>query len=176
MIWLVTSLLVVLLLVGAAIAAHLLFWSRNEVPFVSTPKSVIEQIIYALHISDNGTIFELGCGDGRVLKAIHNPTKSKLIGVDNNPMVLMVAHLRVRKNAKLVRGDILKTDLSEATRVFCYLSDKLMAELEPRFERQLGSGSKVVSLQFRLPSRKPSRVIRLKDGRAWAQNLYVYDY
>jgi SAM-dependent methyltransferase len=175
-IWVAVIVLIVLLIIGVAIAAHLLFWSRNDAPYVSTPKSVIEQIIYALDPEIGGTIIELGCGDGRLLEAIPKSNRAELIGVDNNPVVVAAAKLRVRKSARIVFGDILKTDLSHATRVYCYLSDKMMAELEPRFQQQLKPGSRVVSLQFRLPNTKPKKVLKLKDGRAWAATLYVYDY
>ena len=176
MIWIVALLLVFLLAFGAAVAAHLLFWSRNEVPFVRTPKKALEQIIYALSLSDSGTIYELGCGYGIVLEAILRHTKAIVIGVDNNPMVLAVAWFRVGKRARLVRGDILKTDLSEASRVFCYLSDRQMANLELTLKRQLKSGAKLVSLQFRLPNTKPNQVLRIKNGSAWAANIYIYDF
>jgi hypothetical protein len=66
--------------------------------------------------------------------------------------------------------------LERADRVFAYLGPGLMKTLEPRFERELKPGVRVVSQQFPLPERRPDRKIELEHGRAYARALYVYDY
>jgi hypothetical protein len=98
------------------------------------------------------------------------------VGVENDPVMLSVAWLRVGRKARLRLGDMRATPLGEADRVFAYLSPRFMALLEPKFERELKPGARVVSLQFALPHRRPSREIELKQGPAHARWLYVYDY
>ncbi len=52
----------------------------------------------------------------------------------------------------------------------------MMAELEPRFERELAAGVRVVSVQFPLPTRKADKVVELINSASHAAKLYVYNY
>jgi hypothetical protein len=52
----------------------------------------------------------------------------------------------------------------------------MMAELEPRFERELSAGARVVSVQFPLPGRAADKVVDLADSESHAGKLYVYNY
>jgi trans-aconitate methyltransferase len=167
-------LLIFLLAVLVVGMLYLIFTSRNRVPFVRTPRRVLEQIRQALQVPQHGHIWDLGCGDGHVLAAVRGGLHAH--GIDNNPLVLTVARWRLGPTAQLRQGDILSADLTRADRVFCYLGPELMARLEPRFIAQLPRGARVVSMQFPLPNRTPDQVIELKQAKPYARTLYVYDY
>jgi precorrin-6B methylase 2 len=166
-----------LLMVGFIVGfMHLLLSMRNKVPYVAAPPRVLAQIVAALKLPEQGVLWDLGCGDGRVLRAAHKASPGLgIAGVDNNPMPLQLARWSLGRAARLVHGDILAIDLHKAARVFVYLGPELMEALEPRFE-QLPKGARVVSMQFALPHRKPTSEIVLEHGRPYAAKLYVYDY
>ena len=162
---------------AVAALAHLLFSIRNAVPPVPTPTAVMPQLLEALDLPERGTFYDLGSGDGRILKAVSaGRPKLHVVGVENNPMAIVLAFLRVGRRAKILRGDIMGVALEDANRVFAYLGPGLMASLEPKFERELPLGARVVSQQFPLPNRTPTRVIQLKRSKSHARRLYVYDY
>jgi trans-aconitate methyltransferase len=181
MIWLslvVLGLLIILL--GAILIAALVhgwFMLRNSVPYVVLPNGAMEQVIKALGIRDSDVVYDLGCGDGRVILAMqmHN-SAARYIGVENDLVVWLRARWRLKGSATLVRANIEATSLIHATRVFVYLGDEVMAGLEPRFVSELGKGARVVSVQFPLPHRAPDEVVELPASRAHAARLYVYNY
>jgi SAM-dependent methyltransferase len=176
--------LAVLFFLTVALAAWLLtmlvhgyFMFRNRVPYVLAPVGVLGEIVSALELPKQGTMVDLGCGDGRVLEAVQRAAPGmKLVGVDNNPLPLVLARMKLGATAKLKRRDILQTDLTGVTRVFCYLGPELMAQLEKKFERELTAEARVVSMQFPIPNRKPVKEVELAHGKAHAARLYVYKY
>jgi hypothetical protein len=155
---------------------HFIISMRNTVPYVTAPPKTLEQIIEALKLPEKGILWDLGCGDGRILKAALKARPAlEVAGVENNPIPLQLARWNVPA-AKLVQGDILDTKFQGVDRVYCYLGPKLMAALEPRFLSELPKRARVVSLQFRLPNRTPDEEIKLTHGKKYAAKLYVYDY
>lgn len=144
---------------------------------VPTPAGAMPEILAALAIPAGGRLVDLGCGDGRVLAgALHRDTTIKAQGVDYDPMLLVLAWFNTRGKAKLTRQDVRQVSLPEFDRVFVYLSVRMMADLAPHFEKELKPGARVVSLQFPLPQREPTEIVELKQGKAHAQRLFVYDY
>jgi precorrin-6B methylase 2 len=170
----VVSLLMIGFIAGSL---HMILAMRNKVPYVTAPPRVLAQIVAALKLPEQGVLWDLGCGDGRVLRAARKAMPGlSLAGVDNNPMPLQLARWNLGRTARLVRGDILGVDLHEAARVFTYLGPELMEALEPRFEQQMPKGARLVSMQFALPHRKPVAEIVLEHAKPYAAKLYVYDY
>jgi trans-aconitate methyltransferase len=170
---------VILGLLGAVLVlvVHGYFMLRNQVPFVVMPAGGMDQIAQALGVRDGDVVFDLGCGDGRVLMALHRVnSKARFYGVENDLVVWLLAKLRTRGRVKVAREEIARTPLGEANRIFAYLGAGLMADLEPRFERELKPGARVVSVQFPLPHRAPERVVVLTNSASHAAKLYVYDY
>lgn len=161
---------------GVVMAAHGYFMVHNRVPYVRLPKGALREAVAELGVRDKDVVYDLGCGDGRVLMALRAVNKSaKYIGVENDWTVWLLGRLRTR-GVTLVRGEISQAKLSEATRVFAYLGPKMMAELEPRFERELQTGARVVSVQFPLPNRPADKVVDLEHSLSHAAKLYVYNY
>jgi SAM-dependent methyltransferase len=174
----VLSLMIVLTLaVLLVVVVHLVAAGRNAVPPVFTPPGVLAQVVEALDLPERGRLVDLGCGDGRVLWAVlKRRPRLRVTGVENNPVVFALAWRRLRDKAALEMREIEDVPLEGVDRVFAYLGPGLMAALEPRFERELQKGARVVSQQFPLPGRRPDRVVELKGGKPYANKLYVYDY
>jgi cyclopropane fatty-acyl-phospholipid synthase-like methyltransferase len=177
---LVVVLVIMLLIVAMGIIAavmYLLASVRNAVPAVFTPLHTVGAVIKALNLPEQGTLVDLGCGDGRILlAAVKSRPKLHAIGIENNPVLARLARWRVDKAAQITVGQIEQTHFNQSDRVFAYLGTELMANLEPKFARELPKGARVVSQQFPLPNRHPNEVVELRDGRAFAKKLYLYDY
>jgi SAM-dependent methyltransferase len=151
--------------------------SRNSVHTVMSPRRVIPEVLEALDLPEQGVFYDLGCGDGRILAAVlARRPRLYAVGMENNPVVLAAARLRLVGKARLLGKGIMSVDVSDADRVFAYLGPALMAELEPKLERELRRGARLVSQQFPLPKRRPDAVVELKQGRSHAAKLYIYDY
>lgn len=157
---------------------------KGEVPFLSSPGMVLKEIEKALEIKDDSIVYDLGCGDGRVLFYLSRSNKkAKYIGIENNPFPLfLVKIMSIFKNnkdidVKIVNNDFFKQDISEATHVFLYLLPKKMDKLLPKFEKELKPGTRIVSLSFPFMDKTPTKTIDLKRGKyKLGRNIYVYQF
>ncbi len=171
---LVLTVALVILLTFAAYQA-----SRRRIGYIPLPARAVPAVIDALELKGTGTFMDLGCGDGRVLKAAAAANaKVKAFGVEINPVVVLIARWSLQRmpRASVKRGDINKASLNSARWVFTYLSHGQMAELEPKFDAELSKGSRLVSCDFPLPNRKPIRVIKIGEKWQLGQTLFVYDF
>jgi hypothetical protein len=151
--------------------------SRNVVPAVFTPRLAVDEVLDALDLPERGLFVDLGCGDGRLLSAaLKRRPGLRVLGVENNPVIWLLAWLRVGRRGTVAYGQLERLDLTRADRVFCYLSDQTMAELSPLFDKELKHRARLVSQQFPLPDRGAKREIELRGGKEYARRLYVYDY
>jgi hypothetical protein len=158
---------------------------KNAVPFVTAPSAVLDDIRKAMDISDNSVVYDLGCGDGRILIYLSRfNKKAKYMGIENNifPFILtkIESYLNNKKRGvkvEVINGDFFKQNLSNATHIFIYLYPNIMDELLPKFEKELKPGTRLVSLSFKFASKNPISEIDL--GRSKYQlgrKLYIYRF
>lgn len=143
-------------------------------PAISTPQSALKEICLAMSIKQNDEVWELGCGDARVICycAKQNP-KSKFIGIENGIIMLLKAKWRTRKisNIKIRFGNFKNIKLDTASKMYLYLLPQALNIIEPSIPK----GCKVVSLEFELPTKQLSKVVRLKNPSRFAHKLFVYN-
>ena len=146
-----------LILILVLVLAFLLFWVVNaamfspNAPVVTTPKGMLPPIYEALEIRDGQTVYDLGCGDGRLLAfcAARYPN-AKFIGIDSNFLVCWLARFNSRNlnNVTIIRQNFFDSDLRDGDRIYAYLFPKVMANLLSKFEKELKPNSKLVSCGF----------------------------
>jgi SAM-dependent methyltransferase len=151
----------------------------STAPFIPIPKSILAQIIEALDIPDNGLVYDLGCGDGRVLShAARRHPQAKFIGVEKNFIPYWIAKCRTRKNSRITisKNDFFATDLSNASCVYVYLFPSLMPKLLEKFQKELRPGTTVVSCDFRMADKEPERIIRTGRRVGLGGMILVYKF
>ena len=151
-------------------------YTNKLAPFVASPARVVDRMLSLAGIRPGETVYDLGCGDGRVLIAAVKNYKAKAVGVEISPKLVAEAQERIRKEgvaseARVVEGDLLATDLTGADVVVIYLATSLNQELRPRMEKFLKPGARVVSHDYAVPGWKPAR-IEETDGK---HRIYVYE-
>ena len=172
----VLTIVLVLLVVFAAFQT-----SRTRIGYIPLRAAAVSAVIKALDMkSQKATLFDLGCGDGRILEAaVQAHPNLRAVGIEFNPIVVWLARWRLRKyvdRIQISRGDLLQTDLRQAAYIFTYLNFPTMALLEPKLKKELPPGARLVSCDFPLPTRKPTRTVKIGGSWQLAQTLYVYDY
>lgn len=130
------------------------------------------------NIRPGETVFDLGCGDGRILIAAVEKYKAKAVGVEISPKLAAEARTRIKKlgltgSAQVIQGDLLQADLSGADVVTIYLTTSLNEELRPRLEKFLKPGARVVSHDYAVPGWKPTQTIQA-DGPQ-KHLIYLYE-
>lgn len=170
-------LLVVMLAADVALVVFMVAAACNASPAVMTPPEVVRSVVEALELPKQGLLIEPGCGNGRVLgAAAKRQPRLRVLGVDNNPVLVAMARWRLRGRGQVRLGDVMKLDFGGADRVFLYLGPALLDALEPKLERELRAGVRVVSMHYSLPNRKPVRKVEITGGPAHARKLYIYEY
>lgn len=144
-------------------------------PTIATPLTAMGQINTALGIKSSSEVWEIGCGDARVLSycAKLHPN-ANFIGIDNGILMLIRAKWRTRNqdNVEIKRANLKSANLSGATNIYIYLIPEALVILKNKIPRNC----KVVSLEFKLPNKKPSKTIQLNNPSKFAHRLYCYQF
>jgi Methyltransferase domain len=134
---------------------------RPDIGFVPTPQPVVEAMLAAAAVRRGETVYDLGCGDGRIVITAARKFGARGLGFDLDFELIQAARAGaaaagVRHMATFQRADIFSLDLSPADVVTLYLLRDLNARLLPQL-RQLRPGARVASYEFGLPGCTPAR-------------------
>jgi SAM-dependent methyltransferase len=135
------------------------------VPFIPTPQPVVEKMLELADIKQGDVVYDLGCGDGRIVVMAAVKYGVKAVGFDIDPAQVREARANVQRNGvehlvTIQKADIFTLDLREASVVTLYLLPELNQRLRPQL-RQLKPGSRIVSHDFDLRGAKPVVVYRM---------------
>jgi hypothetical protein len=119
-------------------------------PYVPTPMPVVEKMLELAELGPDDVLYDIGCGDGRIVITAAKEYGVRGVGIDILPRLVEESKANARKEGveKLTRFicmDATKADLSEATVVTLYLLPESNTFLEPLLERDLPVGARVVS-------------------------------
>lgn len=142
-----------------------------DVWYVPTPHQVVDRMLDEAKILPTDVVYDLGCGDGRMVIAAAKKYGTRGVGVDLDPARIKEARANARKAGveQLVTfhvGDMFETDLREANVVLLYLLPELNRRLKPKLFAELPPGARVVSHDFDMGKEwPPDRSINLgSDG------------
>ncbi len=176
-----TLILLIVLFLGCIFLMTPLF---SKVPFVPVRKKVLKDILSALELSNKSVLYDLGCGDGRILFVAAKIFPSiSCVGIEKAPFPFMWAKLhklftgKMGEKIAIIQGDMFKKDVSPATHIFLYLFPELMDSLLPKFEKELKPGTRVVSCDFQFSDKQPDQVLDLEAKKYQLNHkLYVYNF
>ncbi len=150
-----------------------------DVIFVPTPMDAVEKMIEMAQIKKGDVLYDLGCGDGRIVVTAAKKYGIKAVGIDIDPQRVKESLENVKTNGveklvKIKQGDIFEEDISEATVVTLYLLPDLNVKLMPKLAK-LKAGTRIISYQFDMRGAKPAEVIQLKDNdNGWSRTIYKW--
>ncbi len=132
--------------------------------YVPTPHDVVEKMLDMAKVKKGDVVYDLGCGDGRIVVAAAK-RGAKATGYDISPERVAEANANVKKNkvgdlAAIKKQDIFTLDLSGANVITLYLLPDLNVKLIPQLEK-LKPGSRIVSHDFDMRGVKPDKVVEV---------------
>jgi len=134
------------------------------VPFVPTPNAVVKFMLERAKLSGEETVYDLGCGDARLLIAAKKQAPSiRAIGYELPIGVWMLAKVKVFLAGVPITvrlGNYLRANLRDADVIFLYLVPEVMGRLAKKLEQELKPDTRVISHGFELPGRTPKSVER----------------
>lgn len=138
--------------------------------FVPTSQNVVEEMLRVAEIQPNDILYDLGCGDGRIVITAAQKYGIRAVGYEINPDLVKVAKSRVGflNAVEIKQQDILTVDLTPATVIALYLFPELNKKLVPQFKK-MSAGSRIVSHYHKVPGLIEDGVFHI-DGHA----IYLY--
>jgi predicted TPR repeat methyltransferase len=165
--------MIAILIVGGFILTLLI--NAFLVPLFKTPKQVLDEILTVMNLGKEDHLVDLGSGDGRLLLKAYKESGCKCTGYDISPIMLIIAKTKMKLQFPLTKEivfeaeDIYKVDLKKFTKVYCYLDEKSMEILKPKFEEYTRQGGRVYSYKHEIKDMQGEKMM-LRDGNT----LYIY--
>ena len=147
-----------------------------DVAYIPTPKNIVRQMLLLARLRKGELLYDLGAGDGRILIEGAREFGARCVGVEIDPerVVRLKERLAATKvEAKVIEGDLMRFDLSDADVIAIYLSDSVNAKLAPKLSRELKPGARVVSLDYTLPGWKVEKETSVGSA-GLSRQIYLY--
>lgn len=138
-------------------------------PYLPTMAAQQQAALDLLDLKSGQVFYDLGCGDGRLLRSAAQ-RGLVAVGYELNPLVALVAWLvtlRYRSRVRVVWGNFWQADIGDADGIFVFLLDKYMPRLDQKIKKTGNSGVKLASHAFKIPGKKPAAA---KSG------VFLYKY
>ena len=173
--------------VSAAVLFALPFIALGQVPddfkcriiYVPTEETVVEKMFEMAKVNKDDVVYDLGCGDGRIVCLAAKKFGAKGVGVDIDPerikdcMKTMKKYGVTKDLVDIRQGDALKVkDLERATVVMLYMLPEFMEKLEKQWER-LKPGTRIVAHDYPFPNKKADQVVEFR-GPDREHTLYMW--
>ncbi|HZW13470.1 MAG TPA: class I SAM-dependent methyltransferase [Noviherbaspirillum sp.] len=140
-----------------------------DVPYVPTPQNVVDKMLQMASVKKNDLLYDLGCGDGRLVVTAAQRYGARGVGIDLDPERVEEARQNARRAKVSDRttfkvADLFETDFSDATVVTLYLLNSVNRKLRPQLWRQLKVGTRIVSHAFDMGDEWPPEKTEVVDG------------
>lgn len=148
---------------------------KLDVPYVPTPENIVNRMLDMAKVGKNDVLYDLGCGDGRIVITAAKERGATGVGIDLNPVRIEEAKANaktagVEKQVDFKVGDLFKADVSKATVVTLYLLPEVNRKIRPMLWKQLKVGTRVVSHDFDMGAEWPPE----KEERIGGKTLYYW--
>ena len=161
-------------------------WARLDldrfIPFVSTSPHIVKQMLEVAQIGTEDIVYDLGCGDGRMLiAAVKEFGAKKAVGYEIREEVYQAALWEIeRRNLQdkitVIKGDLFKADISEASVIILYLSAEALKLLTPKLEKEAKHGTRIVSRNFEINKWQPINAVPLTSSTGNPSSRLIYLY
>ncbi len=153
-------------------------FGNNLAPDVTSPQAIIDRMLELANVKPGETVYDLGCGQGRVLITAAEQFHANAVGIEITDRLFRratdnVALHGLQNRIKVIHGDLLEADLSNADVVTIYLMTNSNESLRPRLEKYLKPGARVVSHEYKMPGWKPTQVEETQ-ANSHAHLIYLY--
>jgi SAM-dependent methyltransferase len=168
-----------LLVLGGACAKKKEPLRAPDVPYAPSPPHVVSRMLRLAKVTSNDRVYDLGCGDGRIVIAAVKEYGASGVCVDIDPERIREA----RANAKtagvedritFLNQDLFDVDIEDATVVTLFLWPEVNTRLRPKLNRDLEPGTRVVSYMHDMDDWTPDRLATvIVDGESFSIYLWV---
>ncbi|WBE24697.1 class I SAM-dependent methyltransferase [Denitrificimonas caeni] len=145
-----------------------------DVIYVPTDELVVEAMLKMADVTASDILYDLGCGDGRIVVAAAMERGAHAVGVDMDPRRIAEANnlaemVNVEDRVQFIQDDLLTVDFSDATVVTLYLLPSLNVKLKARILTELKPGARIIAHAFNMGRWQP-------DAKRAMGGVYLYKW
>ncbi len=160
---------VAIALLSASAAAQATPKLVPDVPYVPSPNAVVEAMLKLAGVTAADNVYDLGCGDGRIVITAAREYKAHGVGIDINPQRIREARVNAQKalvgpRVRFEQNDLFQADIHDATVVTLYLLPSVNLRLRPKLLKELRPGTRIVSHTFDMGDWKPEKEQQVEDA------------
>jgi cyclopropane fatty-acyl-phospholipid synthase-like methyltransferase len=169
-----TALLCCLMLGAAGPAAAQEYYEHSDIIYVPTSMEIVEAMLKLAAVNKDDVVYDLGCGDGRIVIMAAEKFQARGVGVEINPELIRESEENARKAkvselVRFVEKDLFEAAVDGATVVMLYVGAEPNLKLRPKLLKQLKPGARVVSHNYDMGDWKPDKTERIED-----RTLYLW--
>jgi protein-L-isoaspartate O-methyltransferase len=152
---------------------------EHIVPYVPTPMDVAQKMLEIAKVQSDDVVYDLGSGDGRIVILAAQKFGAHAVGVELNSDLYEKSSQQIQKlglqgRAQIIHENMFEVNVRHATVVTLYLLTSVNERLRPMLERQLRSGSRVVSHEFQVPGWQPTQTVEYTSKNGVATKILLY--
>ena len=153
--------------------------AESLAPYVPTPYDVVNRMLELAEVTRDDVVYDLGCGDGRIVITAAERFGARGVGIDYDPERIAEANANAARRGvqdlvTFIQQDAMQADVSEATVVTLYLLSSSNRRLRPILTRQLRPGARIVSHAFRMGDWRPDVTHEFEDERGTPRTLHLW--
>jgi predicted RNA methylase len=142
--------------------------------------SVVEQMLEYVELKPGELVYDLGCGDGRIVIMAAQKFGARGVGIEFNPVLVKEARAKVDSlglggSVSIIHSDVFNVDLSPADVITMYLTTSANVKVRPKLERELRSGTRIVTHNYTIPKWKVMKELKFRD-KSRSHTIYVYGW
>jgi len=142
-----------------------------DVSYEPTPTEVVHAMLRLAKVTAGDVVYDLGCGDGRIVITAARDFGARGVGVDIDPIRIAESRENARQagvtdRVRFLNEDLFLTDMGDATVVTLFLSQEVNLTVRTKLQRELKPGTRVVSHWHHMGNWRPQETLRVRiDGR-----------
>ena len=140
--------------------------------YASTPPAIVEAMLDLAGVTSDDVVYDLGCGDGRIVVAAARDRGARGVGIDIDPERIAEANTLAQREGVadrviFLQEDLFEADFRDATVVMLYLQPEPNLRLRPRLRDELRPGTRVVSFSYDMGDWMPDEMRRVAGRRIY---------
>lgn len=141
-----------------------------DVPYEPTSCKIVHTMLSMAKVTSKDLVYDLGCGDGRIVITAVKERGARGVGVDLDPVRIKESRQNaeaagVSKNIQFFEQNLFETDITRATAVMLYLWPEVNLKLRPKLLRELKPGTRIVSHSHTMGDWEPDAVRTVENHK-----------
>ena len=157
--------------------------TKPDIGYIPCTQEIVEAILKLAKVNSKDILYDLGCGDGRILITAAKQYGTRGVGIDIDHLRIEDARNKalqnsVSKQLEFHQQDLFTSNFSNATVIFIYLLPHLNLRLRSQLWRQLKPGTRIVSRDFDMGDWQPLQQLKLiveEEGEEEEVTLYYWE-